>query len=161
VLELVATNACVVGAYASAAALDSLAPAGALRVRVAPDEVMLVREPGAAAILLRDTDAVTAGDADAVVIDATDGWAVWTLEGVDAREAFSRLSDVRPPERGSIAGDVAHVPVHVIAEPGRLHLFVPSMWRGYLRRRILERCASFDIKERATSQAWGSAEGSA
>jgi hypothetical protein len=156
VLELVTTEVSVVGAFASPGALDTLTPAGAYRCRVAPDESMLVREPGVGAALVRDAGAVTAGDPDAVVVDTTDGWAVWTLEG-DARiEAFARLSDVRLGEQGYVQGDVAHVPVRVIVDASRLHLFVPVMWRGYLRRRILERCSTLDVRERAIAASWGS-----
>jgi hypothetical protein len=156
VLDLVTTEVSVVGAFASPPALDALAPAGAYRCRVAPDEVMLVREPGVGAALVRDAIAVTAGDPDAVVIDTTDGWAVWTLEGDARTEAFARLSDVRLGEHGYVQGDVAHIAVRVIVEPGRLHLFVPVMWRGYLRRRIFERCSTLEVTERAISAAWGS-----
>ncbi len=157
-LELVTTDVSVVGAFASPPALDTLAPAGAYRCRVAPDEVMLVREPGAGDALVRDASAVTAGDPDAVVIDTTDGWAVWTLEGDTRSEAFARLSDLLLRDHGYVHGDVAHVPVRVIVDPDRLHLFVPVMWRGYLRRRILERCSTLDISERAIAAAWGSIE---
>ena len=67
----------------------------------------------------------------------------------------SRLSDLALPGDGYLQGDVAHVPVRLIVESKCLHLFVPAMWRGYLRRRILERCSTIGVKERATSEAWG------
>jgi hypothetical protein len=117
---------------------------------------MLVREPGAGAARVRDAGAVTAGDHDAVVVDTTDGWAVWTLEGEARNEAFARLSHLQLRDQGYVQGDVAHIPVRVIVDPSRLHLFVPVMWRGYLRRRILERCSTLDVMERAISAAWGS-----
>jgi hypothetical protein len=79
VLELFETRAAVVGAFAASEALDALRPAGAYRCRVASDEAMFVGPPGAGEQLLRDSAAVTAGDADAIVLDVADGWAVWTL----------------------------------------------------------------------------------
>jgi len=161
VLELVTTEVSVVGAFASPPALDALAPAGAYRCRVAPDEVMLVREPGVGAALVRDAIAVTAGDPDAVVLETSDGWAVWTLEGDARRAAFARLSDIPLGEQGYVQGDVVHVPVRVIVDSSSLHLFVPAMWRGYLRRRIFERCSSLDVRARASSAAWGSIGGPA
>ena len=150
--ELLATAASVVVAFADAQALDVLAPVGARTCRVAPDELMFVAEPAAAGRLARDAGAVTAGDADAVVIDASDGWACWTIAGDDAEVAFARLSELHAPESGSVCGDVAHVPVRVMGDGGVLHLFVPSMWREYLRRQILARCA--DVRE-AGEATWG------
>lgn len=136
-LELVRTPVTVVAAFASSEALDALSPAGAYRCRVAPDEAMFVGPADAAAALVRDASAVTPGDPDAVVLDVTDGWTVLTLSGDEAREAFSHLSELELPEEGYVHGDVAHVPVRVIAAPGRLRLFVPAMWGEYLVERIL------------------------
>ncbi len=135
-LELTATRVSVVGAFASPEALDALSPAGAYRCRIAPDEAMFVADVDASA-LVRDASAVTAGDPDAVVLDMTDGWSVWTLAGDGAREAFAFLSELELPDEGYVQGDVAHVPVRVIARPDRLELFVPAMWGAYLRERIL------------------------
>lgn len=136
-LELGRTPVAVVAAFASPEALDALSPAGAYRCRVAPDEAMFVGPADAAAALVRDASAVTAGDPDAVVLDATDGWTALTLSGDEAREAFSHLSELELPKEGYVQGDVAHVPVRVIAAPGRLRLFVPAMWGEYLIERIL------------------------
>jgi hypothetical protein len=152
VAELIATAVSVVVAFADARALDVLAPVGARTCRVAPDELMFVAEPGAAERLTRDAGAVTAGDPDAVVIDASDGWACWTIAGEGATEAFARISELQPPGSGSVCGDVAHVPVRAIGDGGTLHLFVPSMWRDYLREQILSRCAG--VRE-AGDATWG------
>ncbi len=148
-LELVATQASVVGCFAAPEALDVLAPtSGTYACRVAPDELMLVGEPGAeAALAAAATAGTTALDPDAIVLDTTDGWAIWTLAGDAARDAFTRLSAVELPDEGAAQGDVAHVPVRVIALPDRLHLLVPAMWGGYLRERILDRCASLGVRE--------------
>ena len=148
-LELSATRVSVVGCFAAPEALDALAAAHDAHVcRVAPDEVMLVGEPDAAATLVAAAIAdATAIDPDAVVLDTTGGWAIWSLAGDAAREAFARLSAVELPDEGSTQGDVAHVPVRVIALPDRLHLVVPAMWREHLRERILARCASLGVEE--------------
>ena len=145
-------EAVVVTCIAEPAACDAAAE-GASHVRalrVAPDEVMFVAAPDAADAIVRAvTRAATSVDPDALVLDATDGWAAWTLRGGATRPAFSRLSALGLPGEGFVQGDVAHVPVKVIAEPERLHLLVPAMWGGYLRERILERCGTLGITEPA------------
>ena len=87
-------------------------------------------------------------DSDAVVIDSTDGWVTWTLEGDALRAAFSRLSGLDLPDRGFVQGDVARVPAKVIADVRRLHVVVPAMWSEYLHDRIVERCGALGIVER-------------
>ena len=155
--ELIETRAAVASVFASSDALDRLAPAGAYACRVAPDEAMFVREPAAAEALLRDAGAVTAGDPDAVVVDATDGWTVWTLAGEDSREAFARLSHVELPESGYIHGEVLRLPVRIVAGPSALHLFVPSMWRTHVHDKILTRCRDMALTEGARAADWDGA----
>ena len=152
--ELIETRAAVASVFASSDALDRLAPAGAYACRVAPDEAMFVREPAAAEALLRDAGAVTAGDPDAVVVDATDGWSVWTLAGEDSREAFTRLSQVELPEGGYTHGEVLHLPVRIVAGPSAVHLFVPAMWRTHVHDKILTRCRDLKLDERAQAADW-------
>lgn len=155
-LELVAVRASVVGCFAAPEALDALvATGGAHACRVAPDEVMLVGAAGSADELVRATTArVRAADPDAVVLDTTDGWAVWTLDGGAAREAFARLSAVPLVGEGFAQGAVAHVPAKVVALPDRLYLFVAAMWGEHLRERILADCASLDVREVAEPAGW-------
>ncbi len=109
----------------------------ALVCRTAPTELMLVGEVDPEPL----RGAVTSLDADAVVEVVSDGWAGFTLEGADATEAFARLSELPLPERGFVQGEVARLPVKVVAEPGRLLLLVPSMVADHLERRIREDCA--------------------
>jgi hypothetical protein len=145
--ELLSTDASVVSCFAAPEALDSLAaPAeGVVRCRVAPDEIMLIGEPGAAGQIVDAVDAgIAEDDPDAVVLDATDGWAVWTLAGSDAGDALRRLSGVDPVERTYTAADVARVPARIVSVPGRLHLLVGAMWQDYLRRRLMEACEAVD-----------------
>jgi hypothetical protein len=137
------TQASVVSCFASPEALDALvAPSeGVVCCRVAPDEVMLIGQPGAAEDIVRSAgEGVADADPDAVVLDATDGWAIWTLAGSDAGEALRRLSAVDAAGRVYTAGDVAHVPVRIVSSPSRLHLLVAAMWRDYLQGRLLETC---------------------
>ena len=147
----------MVQVFAEAAALDSLAPAGATRCRVAPDEVMFIREEGAGQALLRDAQAVTAGDGDAVIVDGTDGWAVWTLSGGGVPDALQRLSHLELDTNvdGFAQGDVAHVPVRLVLDHGRVHLLVAAMWEDYLRQGIMSRCADLGVSAGA-DKVWGS-----
>jgi hypothetical protein len=156
VLEFSATRVSVVQVFAEAGALDALSPAGATRCRVAPDEAMFVREGGAAQALLRDAEAVTAGDPDALIVDGTDGWAVWTLGGDRLHDALERLShlELDAASDGFTQGDVAHIPARIVIEHGRAHLFVAAMWTSYLRERILSRCADLGPTE-TTDASWG------
>lgn len=137
-LELHRTSVSAVGCFASAeAAGATMRTAGAYACRVAPDEVLLLAKAGTGAkVVEAATGKARRRDPDAVVLDVTDGWAVWTLAGSDAREAFARLSALELPDEGFTQGDVAHVPVKVVALPDRIHLLVPAMWGPYLRERI-------------------------
>lgn len=155
--ELLHTDASVVSCFAAPDALDPLvAPSeGVVCCRVAPDEVMLIGEAGAAGEIVYATSAGIADrDPDAVVLDATDGWAIWTLAGSDASEALRRLSAVDPAGRTYASGDVAHVPVRIVSAPNRVHLLVGAMWEDYLRSRLLEACEAVGALEGAQSVPW-------
>jgi hypothetical protein len=113
--------------------------------RIAPDEVMVVGEVGTAkGVVGRVADLV---EAHAVVIDATDGWATWTLAGDGARPAFSWLSELELPEEGFVQGDVVHLPVKVLVRDGDVHLLVPAMLAEDLRRRIVAQCDHLGLVE--------------
>jgi hypothetical protein len=155
VLELAATHVAVVVCAGDMSACDAIETvAGAVPCRVAEDEVMLAGAPDAVGRLLRDATArALAADPCAVVLDASDGWAAWSLWGDSMEAAFSHLSRLRLPDEGFFQGDVAGVPTKVIRYPRRLHLLVPAMWRDYLRDRILERCRSLGVRERTPDSA--------
>ena len=157
-LELFPTRASVVICLADQAAFDGyVPPPGVRECRIAPDEMLLVAPTGRVADVVHDSvERVMAADPDAVVLDATDGWTVWTIEGSDVGAAFSRLSAIRLPDEGFAQGDVARVPVKVTRDSGRVHFLVPSMWREHLRDRILERCRSLGVVERTEPVAWTS-----
>jgi sarcosine oxidase gamma subunit len=153
-LDLVGTQVAAVACHAAPDAADAaMSTASAYSCRIAPDEVLLLGKPGTEAKLL-DAASKKAGaaDPDAVVLDTTDGWTVWTLVGDDAREAFARLSAVPLPAEGFTQGDVAHVPVKVVALTGRLHLLVPAMWGAFLRERIIE--VGLPVRERPEPVPW-------
>jgi len=155
VLELVPTRAGVVAGMAAPTAVDAaMATTGAFRV--APDELMVVgaaQESAAVTIALRDT--LVAGDPDAVAIDTSEGWSVWSLRGDEARRMFGYLGTFALPEAGLAQGDVAHVPVRVVvASPILIHLLVPAMWGAYLRERLLERGRAVQIRAVADSEEW-------
>jgi hypothetical protein len=118
---------------------------------------MFVREAGAEQALLRDAHAVTAGDADALIVDGTDGWAVWTLSGDRLSDALERLShlEIDASADGFTQGDVAHIPARIVVNQGRVHLLVAAMWGDYLRQRILSRCADLGVTH-AVETPWGS-----
>ena len=131
----------VVLCSADAAALDALvAPGhGARLLRTAPDEALFVVRPAVAADVMREVeDRIAALDADALVLDVSDGWAAWSLAGDDARRAFSFLSPLDPPGNGGfVQGDVARVAAKVLDEPNGLTILVPAYWREHMRVRAI------------------------
>jgi hypothetical protein len=155
VLELRPRDVAVITCVGDAAAMDALGRThGAMTCRVAPDETMLLTSPeGAAATLTHAHGCAAAADGDALVLDATDGWSAWTLRGDQVDVAFGRLSAV-PLRPGFSQGDVAHVPVKIVAAGDTVDLLVPAMWRAYLRERILARCADLQVVERMEPTAW-------
>jgi hypothetical protein len=157
VLELLSTDAGIVSCFATPDALDPfVAPSeDVVCCRVAPDEIMLIGRSGVAEDLVDAARGrIAEGDAHAVVLDASDGWAVWTLAGGGATDVFRRLSAVDPTGRTYTAGDVAGVPVRIVSFPGRLHLLVGAMWRDYLHERLLEASRALGGTERARPTPW-------
>ena len=100
--------------------------------RISPGEVALVGDVSEAAIRA----AVVRLDPDAVVLDVSDGWIVFSLEGPGSREAFARLSELELPATGSLVGEVARVGVRILVGGDRIHLLVPSMVAAHVRERI-------------------------
>jgi hypothetical protein len=141
VAELVATRAAAIGVHSSPEALDALTVDGAVLLRPAPDEAMLLAPPGDA---LRVLEAASSGvgenDPTALVLDQTDGWSIWTLVGEDARAAFARISSLSPPASGTMQGEVARLPARVVVAPGAIHVVVASMWSDALRDLIVDTC---------------------
>jgi hypothetical protein len=158
VLELARVEVSVVLCTAAPEAVDAICDVGPA-FRVAPDEILLLVPPGSAANVVRDTtERVEALDEDAVVLDASDGWSAWSLEGDDVRNAFARLSELELPADGAVQGKVAHVPVKMIARADGLWLLVPAMWDGHLRERILGDLATLGVTERPEPETWSQPE---
>ena len=151
-LELRALATGVVTCAASPPAVDAVLSAsadGAEAFRIAPDEAMLLTpSPGDTNALVASAhERATGVDPDAVVLDASDGWTAWALEGDSFRGAFARLSALELTGAGLVQGEVTGVPVRVVAQPERLVLLVPAMWSEHVRSRILSRCADLHVRE--------------
>ncbi len=158
VLELAPTQATVLTCLGSRDAVDAAVAVGGLEAgRVAPDEAMLI---GAAGRDDERSEAVSAVvlpvDAGALVIDTTDGWSIWTMTGAERAldRAMARLTALELADSGFAQGDLARVPVKLFLTRGSVRILVPSMWDAYLRARILERCATLQIRERRAPRAW-------
>jgi hypothetical protein len=147
--ELRARSRGVTVCAADAAALDRLVPPGygARLVRAAPDELLLVTEPDVADNVAREVrDRVTALDADALVVDASDGWFGWSLRGDGALDAFAYLSALEPPASGdAVQGDVARVAAVVLGEPDGLTILVPAYHREHVRERAVHDARATEV----------------
>lgn len=139
--ELSRLRASVVHCMAPAEALDVVVVERAVACRVAPDELLLVGVDREADHVLAAAVAwLTPRDEHCVVLDATDGWTGWTIEGDDAAWAFAHVSMLPLPEQGFVQGHVGHVPARVLTEPGTVHVLVEAMYGGWLRELMLARC---------------------
>jgi hypothetical protein len=102
--------------------------------RVASDEV-IVRGPIAEDI----RRAVRIVDPDALIREATEGWAEIVIDGGDPRAVFARLSELQLPDGPDyVQGDVARVAARVFVEEDVIRVLVPAYWESHLRRRIEE-----------------------
>ena len=132
----------VIVCAADPSALDRLVPPGhgARTLRHAPDESLVVVEPEVVTDVRREVaDRIAAIDADALVLDVSDGWTSLALVGDDADRAFSYLSGLEVPAAGGfIQGDVARVGAKILREPDGLLLLVPAYWREHVRMRAIE-----------------------
>jgi hypothetical protein len=149
VAELARADVAVVLCSAAADALDGLiAPGhGAREMRTAPDEAMFVCDPAVAPDVEREVrDRIAALDADAVVLDVTDGWAGARLIGDDAAAAFAYVSRVDPPAPGAfVQGDVAHVGAKVLGDADGLTILVPAYWEAHLLQRVAEDARAMEV----------------
>jgi hypothetical protein len=92
-------DAAKVRCFAPPEALDALAtPAGALRGRIAPNEVVFVAAPGRAGELTSDLEAALQSHGNrALVVDHTDGWSFFSISGEGSADVFRRVSMVPLP----------------------------------------------------------------
>jgi hypothetical protein len=144
VVELRAIRVSVIEVLASPSACDGLVRAdsadagiaGGSPGRVATDEVLVIGDERGASLAAHDV-ARTVEDPDALVLDVTDGWSAWVLEGPDAAGVFARLSELRLPDRGFTQGAVANMPAKVVVDGERITVMVPSMFGSAFRERVL------------------------
>jgi sarcosine oxidase gamma subunit len=149
VLELQRTLAAVVGCYARAEALEALPAAGeALAIRVAPDELMLLGDPDDRARLLASVEqSLLPLDGGGLVLDVSDGFAVWRLRG-DWQEAFARLCAVPVREPAAcVQALFAHVPAKLVVGSDQLLVVVSSVLSHHVRDRVLGACRDLDPRE--------------
>lgn len=156
--DLVQTHASVVVCAAEPVALDRLASLESASVlRSAPDEMLLVGPPQEIdAIVAAATRLVTDADPDAVVLDATDGWTVWTLSGPGRGDAFTRLSALELPADGWVQGRVAGVPAKVIVASDAIHILFPAMWSEHVRAFVWTTCSDLGVQDVAEPHPWRS-----
>lgn len=136
--EIAAAAVGVVTACAAAQALDALVvPGRATAFRTAEDEMLFVCDQDVSGEVTREIETrLTVVDADAVVLDTTDGWIALRIDGDDAGPMFSSVSRLRLPDRGFVQGDVARVPAKVLADDGGILVLAPSAIEHHLRTRI-------------------------
>jgi sarcosine oxidase gamma subunit len=149
VVELRSVRASVIEILASASACDGVADAGvegADVARVAPDELLVIGDEGGPA-LAADVLAKEVDDPHALVLDVTDGWSTWAIEGADAAEVFARLSELRLPERGFVQGAVANMPAKVLVDVDRITVLVPSMFGAAFRERVVHDARHIGVRE--------------
>jgi len=144
VLELSLLEAAIVACYATADVLDGWSPPSTSFVaRVAPDELWVIGPRAERDTLSRLVEQSLRPVApDALVVDQTDGWTAWSIEGPSASHALARLT-VMPLDQRSTAlqqGAVAGVPAKVLATTSGYQVLVPAPVGHHLRDRVLEAC---------------------
>lgn len=150
-------RAAVVSCLASRAALDAMAtPAGALALRIADDETMLLAGAGhEPAVVGSARHALDGLDPPALVVEVTDAWAIWSLQQPQADAAIARLTAVPVPRPQSglflAQGAVCGVTAKLVALPDRVCVMVSSTLSHHLRDRVMQLCA--DLHPRLQS-AW-------
>lgn len=128
----------VVTACAAVEALDALVvPGRATACRVADDETLFVCEPDVVGEITREVETrLTVVDTDAVVLDATDGWAALRINGHAAAAVLAEVSRLRIPQRGFAQGDVAHVAAKVLVDDWGIVILAPAPAAHHVRTRI-------------------------
>jgi hypothetical protein len=108
-------------------------------LRVAPDELLLLGSDIGANEIGQE---LASRDASSLVLDVSDGYALWAIDGDDHRTAFARLSAVPLPVAPAIVqGLVAQVPAKVIVETTRIVIVVSSVVSAHVHDRIASACA--------------------
>jgi sarcosine oxidase gamma subunit len=130
-------------------ALDRVqTPAGVHAGRVAPDELLWLGDPEQATELEAEGKKQLAGVGErGLVVDNSDGWALFSLVGDGRADALARLSSLRLPDEGFRQGKVAGVPGKVFARNGRIDILCTSDVRWYVRERLRHAGADVGLTE--------------
>lgn len=143
-LEIQRSHAAIVECHASPLALQSMPAMPRVHVcRVAPDELLLVAPPSLGdEVLRRATAHLTSAEPETLVLDQSDGWAVFSLRGDDVMEPLRKLAVFPFPEArpAFVQGAVAGGPAKLLLLPGVVHLLVPFPLRDHLERRLRDVC---------------------
>lgn len=162
-LEIGRWHAALIECHAGASALDALAvPAGVHACRVAPDELVLLAAPQQAGELLRRASAHLAVVAPgALVVDQSDGWAIFSLPGDEGMQTLRQLTLFALPERrpAFVQGAVAGGSARLLLLPGVVLLMVPFALRDHLERRLREVCAPAAVRIDAAEAPFAAASG--
>ena len=153
-LEIGRFYAGVVECHASPRTLDALtAPAGVHACRVAPDELLLLAAPSRTDELLRRATAqLVVADPGALVVDQSDGWAVFrlpgSLPGDEGMLALGQLALFAMPARrpSFVQGAVAGGAAKLLLLPGFVLLLVPYALRDHVARRLRDVCAGLSFQ---------------
>lgn len=149
-LTMAPTEAAIIRCLGAPGALDGLpTPPGAYAGRVAPDEVMLLGAHEArAAILAHAAASLAQADPHGLVVDATDGWSVWTISGPEVQRAFAALTAIPfPDDTGAfLQGVIAEVPAKALVFGMRVHVMVASTVGHLLRERIERACSDLPFR---------------
>lgn len=145
-LEIARLRAAVVECQATGPALDALKPpASVVCCRVAKEELWWIAEPERAeALAAAATRELAASAGEALVVDQSDGWALFLLPGAAGRDLLRDLALFPVPAPDARAqwafaqGAVAGGPAKVLAFADRTYLFVPYPLRDHLSRRLRE-----------------------
>lgn len=149
-LEFAPAQSAVIRCFAEPGALDALrTPVGAFACRIAPDELVFVSARDATteirAVVSADLERT---DPDCLVLDQSDGWAVWMLSGPDRARAFARLCTTPYPHPPAfLQGAIGSVPAKAVVLSDRIYVMVSSSLGHHIRERILAACG--DLTPRA------------
>jgi hypothetical protein len=128
-------------------ALDRVqTPSGVHQGRVAPDELLWLGDPERADELEAEGKKQLAGVGErGLVVDNSDGWALFSLIGEGGSDALARLSSLRVPDEGFLQGKVAGVPGKVFVRAGRIDILCTSDVRWYVGERLLHAGADVGV----------------
>jgi len=136
------SHAGLVDCHAGSATLDGFTGGPSVFMcRVAPDEMLLLTSPELVCEAMAAARAfLNAEEPDSLVVDESDGWAVFTLEGEEALRALVHLSAIRwPDERPAfVQGAVAGAPAKAVLLADCVHLLVPFPVREYVAARLAD-----------------------